>query len=398
LYREHLERAGHEVYWVSPNRRWSRWLYGHGTAPERVLDITDHGPEWKRTGATAEDRAELAVLERANGWNIYDLIQMDELLRRRPTDYAVRYLAVCARQVGDFLRRYQIGMVFAEQTWAFELLTGQVCGDLGIPFLRPVSVRIPNERFAFFAHRRETDMVVFGTATDEHRRQARELLREYRSRPAPPAYATLNWSILRFNWGWTRNLIKHVADVAGDPFDETTLRPLGLVGKYLGKMIRVRRNRLLGPFREVKLPPGQPFVLFPLHLEPESTINVMGSPLCNQVELARALARTLPVTHELWVKEHRIALPNRSARDYRELASIPGVRLIDPFVSSLALIPHADLVVAVTGTACYEAALLGRPQLFTDCRSRVVPIHHGLKISTQMRPTPLVPSLGQVAV
>jgi hypothetical protein len=28
----------------------------------------------------------------------------------------------------------------------------------------------------------------------------------------------------------------------------------------------------------------------------------------------------------------------------------------------------------------------------------IVPIHHCLKISTQMRPTPLVPSLGQVAV
>src|SRR5262249_27727740 len=32
-----------------------------------------------------------------------------------------------------------------------------------------------------------------------------------------------------------------------------------------------------------------------------------------------------------------------------------------------------------------------RQQLLTNRRSRVVPIHHCLKISTQMRPTPLVP-------
>src|SRR5262249_59340507 len=39
-----------------------------------------------------------------------------------------------------------------------------------------------------------------------------------------------------------------------------------------------------------------------------------------------------------------------------------------------------------------------RQQLLTNRRSRVIPIHHCLKISTQVRPTPLVPFLGQVAV
>jgi hypothetical protein len=358
-----LEDAGHEVYWLSPNNRWARWLLQQGVPPERILDITARGAEWggKGTEVGEEDRDELRALERASGWNVYDLILMDDLLSRRSTSHALRYLAACARHARAFLANQGIDAVAGELTWAFELIVSQVCASLGVAFLRATSIRIPDGRFAFFPGRQETSPLCFREPGPEEREQARRFLQEYRSRPAPPAYMSINWSVLRVEWRRTCLLLKHLADVAGDPFDETTLRPLPLVGKYLAKAWRARRNRRSRLFHKPTLPPGRPFVLYTLHLEPEASIDVLGSPFCNQVELVRALARTLPVTHELWVKEHRVALPNRSAAFYRELSAIPGVRLIDPFASSLALIPHAELVIAVTGTACYEAALLGWP-------------------------------------
>ncbi len=359
---QRLEKAGHDVFWLSPNRRWSLWLYKRGVARDRVLDITKCGPEWQCSAEpSADDLTLLQSLEQANGWSIYDLILMDELLRRRPTAYALKYLAVCARELDVFLQQHGIEIVFAEQTWAFELLTGQVCGRLRIPFLRPVSVRIPDDRFVFFASRCETSMLRFGQPTDQDRAWASRFVESYRGRPIPPSYMRINRSVLRFDSARIRLLIRHLLDLAGDPFDETSLRPLPLIGKYLAMVGRGWRNRRLIPFTKPVLPPSRPFILFTLHVQPESTIDVMGSPFCNQIETVRALARTLPVTHELWVKEHRIAMPKRSRNFYRELAAIPGVRLLDPFASSLALIPHADLVISVTGTVCYEAALLGRP-------------------------------------
>ncbi len=289
---QRLDEAGHEVFWLSPNRRWAKWLYGHGVAMDRVLDITAYGPEWQRSPEpSADDRALLRALEQANGWSIYDLILMDELLRRRSSDYAVKYLAVCARETDLFLQQKRIEIVFAEQTWAFELLTGQVCGRLRIPFLRPVSVRIPDGRFAFFGSRYEKQMLRIGEPSDEDRAQARSFVESYRSRPIPPAYMKINRSVLRFDWSRTRLLIKHVRDLAGDPFDETSLRPLPLVGKYLVMAARVPRNGWLAPFTEPVLPPPRPFVLFTLHLQPESTIDVMGSPYCNQIEIVRAIVR-----------------------------------------------------------------------------------------------------------
>jgi hypothetical protein len=361
---ERLGEAGHEVYWLSPNRRWADWLSGRGVPRERILDITVHAAEWQRGGpATAEDRAALRALERASGWTMYDLILMDDLLQRRPTGYALRYLAVCAARARAFLERHRIRAVAGELTWAFELLVDQVCTALGVPFLRAASVRIPDGRFAFFLGRDEKEVLHVRDPGGAEQEEARRLLHAYRRRPAPPAYMAINWSVLRPRWGRVCQLLRHLRDVAGDPADETTLRPVPLVGKYLARAWRSRRNQRLPLFEKPCLPPARPFVLYTLHLEPEASIDVVGSPFCNQTELVRALARTLPVTHDLWVKEHRVALPNRSLRFYRELAAVPGVRLIDPFANSLAIVPHADLVVSVSGTVCYEAALLGRPSV-----------------------------------
>ena len=66
----HLERAGHEVFWLSPNRRWARWLIDHGVPPARVFDATVHAREWAAgVDLSAAEREALGELERASGAN-----------------------------------------------------------------------------------------------------------------------------------------------------------------------------------------------------------------------------------------------------------------------------------------------------------------------------------------
>jgi hypothetical protein len=357
-----LEEAGHEVFWLSPNRRWARWLVAQGVLADRVFDLTEHASEWRGTAAlTPEDIAELRDLERACGWNVNDVILMCDLLKRRPRDYALRYLAVAARRVRGFLTRRAIDFVSGEQTWAFELVAGQVCDQLGVTFLRPFYLRIPEDRFVFFLGRTEEHVLTIRPANDEDRASGRRLLKEFRE-GRQFAYMSFDSLIAaRPQWKRVKIILKHLLDLWHDPFDETSLHPIPLVGKHLAMILRDRRNRRLGVFEPATLPPRRPFIFLTLHLEPEMTIDVLGNPLNNQVELVRALARRLPVTHDLWVKEHRIALSKRRRQFYDELARIPGVRLVDPFARSLEVMRHAELVLAITGTATYEAALLGIP-------------------------------------
>jgi UDP-N-acetylglucosamine 2-epimerase len=103
------------------------------------------------------------------------------------------------------------------------------------------------------------------------------------------------------------------------------------------------------------------FILVTLHVQPEASIDVLASKYSNQIEFVRSIARTTPVSHKVLVKEHSNALGDRSYSFYKKLASIPRVTLVDPNIDSHYLIKSADLVISATGTASFEAAVLGTP-------------------------------------
>jgi hypothetical protein len=356
-----LERAGHEVFWLSPNRRWARWLEQRGTPGERIFDITRWGEEWTERAADEVVEGErIAELEARGTLALNNIILMDPLLLRRSRSYALSYLGVCAREIQGFLAGNGIDVVSGEQTWAFELLAGQVCVAEKIPFLNPHTIRIPDPRFAFFVNHTEATVLELGAAGAPERREAEARLHEFRQREPQPTYMAINRSVVQPRASRLELLTRHVLDLAGDRYDETSRRPLGLIANHAAQLLRRRWNLLRAPFELPQMPPERPYVLFPLHKQPEASVDIKGAPYNNQVELLRTLARTLPSTHDLLVKEHDFALYTRPPGFYRELSKLPGVRLVHPRADIFRLTRAADLVVTVTGTAAYEAALLGR--------------------------------------
>jgi hypothetical protein len=118
--------------------------------------------------------------------------------------------------------------------------------------------------------------------------------------------------------------------------------------------------RVFPPFQRcADLPCDERYVLFCLHHQPEASIDVVAAAYSNQMATIERLARCLPATHRLWVKEHGSAIGDRSRAWLRQIARLPGIRLIDPRESSFSLMTHADLVISPAGTVCLEAALLG---------------------------------------
>ena len=357
-----LEAGGHSIFWLSPNERWARWLLKQGVSRGAVLAATSEGADWANGAAPSPGEIRrLSELEGAARLTINDIILMDPLLVRRPRARALKYLATCDRQVSAFLARNEIGVVFGEQTWAIELLIGQICRERGVAHLVPHTVRIPDPRFAFFEGHTEAALLECRTATDDDHREAKASLGHFRARLPRPEYTRVDRSVLRPTRERLQTLARHLFDLAGDPFDETSRRPLGLVVDHSLQLARGTWRRVAGRWATPPSTPRRPYVFFPLHKQPEASIDIKGSPYSNQVEIIRALARTLPVSHDLYVKEHAVALNTRPRAFYRDLRGIPGVILIGPSVDSFELIRRAELVVTVTGTAAYEAALLGRP-------------------------------------
>ncbi len=354
-----LEAARHRVFWISPSHHWASWVVANGSPPAQVLDLTSHAPEWLRGAPSARDRQELAALEAGSGLRINDVILMDRILRDRPDDRARHYLAVAARAIQAFLVDRGITLVFGEQTFATELLTGMSCRALGIEMLVPDVVRIPSGRVAFFRGHQQAELAILQDVTEEHRRQASAFHEDFRRRKPRPEYFVKYAKPPTPHTDWPRKLMKHVRLSLTDPHDQTHFSPPWLIKQRVAEVVNALVHRMTRPFTVPPWPPERPFVLYALHKQPEASIDVAGSYFCNQIELVAALARSLPATHDLYVKEHPAGLGDRTYSYLRQMKKIPAVRLVDAGVDTFKMMEASSLVVTITGTVAYEAALLG---------------------------------------
>jgi len=121
-------------------------------------------------------------------------------------------------------------------------------------------------------------------------------------------------------------------------------------------------NRLFSGSRVKELPPGEKFFFFPLQYEPEISLATQGRGWINQLELVKLIRDSLPIDRWLYVKEHPSMLPGiRPFRFYRELARLPRVRILPQFMDSYQIVPKAEAVLTITGTAGWEALMFNRP-------------------------------------
>ena len=129
------------------------------------------------------------------------------------------------------------------------------------------------------------------------------------------------------------------------------------------QMVRARANagiyeRDFDPFEA-----DARFIFFPLQYTPESSINVPDPYFVDQLRAIDALRYAMPSDFVLVVKEHPAALGVRSGRFMRSVRRRPGVRVVKWNTQTRRLIETAALTVSVTGTAAFEAFLLGRPSM-----------------------------------
>jgi len=109
--------------------------------------------------------------------------------------------------------------------------------------------------------------------------------------------------------------------------------------------------------------PKQPYVYFPLHFEPEVSIQIFGRPFINQIECIRCLAHNLPAGMMVCVKEHPRAEGFRAYGYYEKLLEIPNVRLVSSRLTTREIVIRARFVAVISGGTGLEALALGKPVL-----------------------------------
>jgi hypothetical protein len=358
---EALEQSGFEVYWVHSSRSAAKDHFAKfPPTPDRILDTT----QGFQIGQCDYESAKrhLAELESPAGPRINDVILMDRILREHEYGFALCYVNHLRETLTQYFTKYSITLVSSGRDTALQLIAMLVCKKLGIAWVAPTRVRVPHDMYMFGSGHETADLIRIRPTTQQDRLWAEKFLTDFMVR-APKGLlkaATTNFSdVLRMSPRHARVfwslLTKSVVD-RGNRFSRFTIGRI--VGKYVTRRANLVRFKLSPPYSREN---SSPFCLYALHTQPESSIDVSGSFFSDQTALITFIARSLPISHELYVKIHPTDVDGKSLSFYRRIAAIPGVRLINYDANSRELIQRASIVFALTGTAGYEAGLLGRP-------------------------------------
>ncbi|MEM7215451.1 MAG: hypothetical protein AAF423_07910 [Pseudomonadota bacterium] len=122
--------------------------------------------------------------------------------------------------------------------------------------------------------------------------------------------------------------------------------------RYLSKASRFFKDK----------PGNEPYVYFPLHLQPEMTTDILGGIFADQALALEKLRLLMPDQIAIYIKENPKQTGRLRSDTFMErLSSLKNVKLLSHEVPSFPLSENAKAVATITGTVGWEAVRMGKP-------------------------------------
>jgi hypothetical protein len=333
---------------------------------DRVLCLAD---EQRIVSAGQPD---MAVLAGYRG-NLYADIEAEKkVYKHRPA----------AQQLERAVEIYQIYLAFLKRVNPTHILLSHVetfdgkvlislADELGIPAMSPTDLRTLGG--TVFTDGSEEALPQYRIANEAYVVQAKKFLVEFRASPKPswnPGIFTPagDEPMPRNEKGLPRRTWEFVTRTARNPrLFEPALFTTSLKYAFPGireaiRSVRAVFNGRKYDFAAMADMPAK-YIYYPLQTTPESSINTPAPYYVDQMRAIDAIRFAMPSDHTLVVKEHWASIGIRPTSFYKVLRRKAGVQIAHFSVSSIELIKNAQLTISVTGTATFEAFLLGRSSL-----------------------------------
>lgn len=360
-----LRKRGARVYLVVTAQEYYEMALASGMPAENVLWIRkDHAPNHVTKPGT---QSLLEEYERKSGYRIKQFLLMDRFLREWPQEQQLTYMLYAFEKIQEFVSKNEIDICSGEPSDTHTLLSLIIAKAEGRQFAAPFLIRFPVQRVAFWDSEVEMAPQIIGAPTPndvsaERIREATEVRNQIlnRQKMLGAAGRTKGPSLnLAFFKKITRGVLYRALVRSRHDGHMYTLGDMLLRHQYHMYPIRYRVNKMLWTKLFENPVEGEKFVLYTLNYQPEHSVDVTTPDYMNALENVKALARSLPLNIKLYVKEHPNALGIRGASYLFKIKQVPGVRLIDPRVSSHDVLKKALLTVSLGGTISLEAAMYG---------------------------------------
>lgn len=327
----------------------------------------------------------LASLESMGIPTIKSMIRGDSYIRHRPERESFGYATLLARSIKKTLQELQPDIVLASNDNIHSGISLAVAKSLNIPWVAMAFTSIPDNLTSFYYGLTPDKIVPISSrqVDDELRNKAKAIInntisgeQKIMAYRAPSSF--MNWVKQYSMHG--KNLINRITKQSKLGVDLYTAPTLKERAKDI---IRRSLNSLALPVRDMlSAPPIGRYIYFPLHMAPESSVDTWAPFYQDQIAFIRQLSISIPADVELVVKLHFSDPYNYSYFELQQLIRHDHVRIVNPFVEGRPFLDGASLVVGITGTSNFEAAVRGIPVLiFADS-----PYQHFPRTERAMRP------------
>jgi len=357
-----LTPEGYQIFWIYTNEHYTALIVADGLPREHILQLIYRSSDFLSPTEKEALHHEIAQSETSCDFSLNAAMLMDRFVTSKSIPRVNEYVYLYYRDIKRFLQKNQIGWVFGEPTNVNDLITYMVCRELNIKYVFPTDMRFPTKRLLFFeGYQQKTILPNLDSKINVN---GRELLEQFCQREPTPFYFVKQsrervirpGRILKSIIRRTRSL----GTVSGRSL--THYDAWGRLKLTCRRALNSFYMRHLCHYDDLSRVNGK-LAFYPLHVQPERTIDVLGPYNSDQLKLIKDIRRSLPFDTTLLVKEHPNFLGMKNIGFFRALQRIPNVKLIKHDVPSFAIYKKVQLVLTISGTAAYEAGLLGIPAI-----------------------------------
>ena len=356
---QRMIKAGHEIYWMTTNPAWTDWLLTRGVQQSHILELVYSPNDFLSVEERARLLPEILETEKFGDVTINQALQMDQFVMYKNKPDINEYMHLYYRDIKRFLLDNRIAQVFAEPTNSNEVVTSMLCRQFNIPFLSIRDMRIPLQRIILNEHHLQHRIVSGPSARPQE--SGREVINRFVTEKTTPSYFAQNSKARAVD-------PKRVMTSVGNRLDRSRFTSTNLTHHDIGGRVKLALKRAVNGYYMRRIchydsldQISGRICYYGLHVQPEASIDVLGSYASDQLKLIKDIRRALPFDTTLVVKEHPNFLGIKPISMFRELRRLPNVKLVHHDTSSFDLYQRASLVVTVSGTTAYEAGLLGIP-------------------------------------
>jgi hypothetical protein len=295
-------------------------------------------------------------------FRLNELVHGDRTLCHQPP-LAYDFLNNIQQPIHQFLKRHGVRLVLGEVTWAHEILIHRMvnaCPDLNSEYYCPHTIRMPAGRFGFFRDEYQSVLVPVPATADAAPCDASSCIAVEK-----PDYLWLNDLRLQQARTWRARLsrLKRYFTMENiDPADPTLIANRWTLLKLrAAEEINRETYRVVPKAKFDDALAKRDYAFLALHKQPEASVDVIGRYYEDQYANILNVWRALPDGWLLLVKEHSNAIGDRSWWFYHKLRRLRNLVLVDETADSHEVIQRSRMVITVSGTVAYEAALMGVP-------------------------------------